>query len=272
MAATPEQIDRAARESGLDFTDEHGRAQMKAVHALGEGGAYGVLIGRDGAGKSAMLKVMTAVWADKGREVYGASLAREQAEAMTDGGIRKDNIQAFSVLLDVLNDGRLKLGRSDVVAVDEVGQIGTRQMLDLLRHRDAMGLSIVGLGDNRQCSAIEAGEIISLSRRALGADAVPEILTTVRQRSERERKIVTHFRENRPARAIAMKREDGFAHMVMGGPAATVAAVERKAATGCRRTSSSTAWRNGQRYGRAGPSTISGTSQRMTGGHSSPGA
>ncbi len=92
-------------------------------------------------------------------------------KAMTDGGIRKDNIQAFSVLLDVLNDGRLKLGRSDAVAVDEVGQIGTRQMQDLLRHRDAMGFSIVGLGDNRHCSSIEAGEIISFSRRALGGCA-----------------------------------------------------------------------------------------------------
>ena len=46
---------------------------------------------------------------------------------------------------------------------------------------------------------------------------MPEILTTVRQHSEREREIVTHFRENRPERAIAMKREDGSAHMVMGG-------------------------------------------------------
>ena len=55
--------------SGLDFSDEHGQAQLRAVHMLGEGGAYGVLIGRDGAGKSTMLKVMTTVWAEQGREV-----------------------------------------------------------------------------------------------------------------------------------------------------------------------------------------------------------
>ena len=92
---------------------------------------------------------------------------------MTDGGIDKKNVKAFSVLLDELNGGRAKLSRRDVVAVDEIGQIGTRQMLDLLRHRDRMGFSIVGLGDNRQCSAIEAGEIISLlpprPRRRCGA-------------------------------------------------------------------------------------------------------
>src|SRR5208337_3025479 len=35
LAATPEQIDRAAAASGLDFTDEHGRAQLRAVHTLG---------------------------------------------------------------------------------------------------------------------------------------------------------------------------------------------------------------------------------------------
>ena len=56
-----------------------------------------------------------------------------------------------------------------------------RQALELLRLRDRQGFSVVALGDDKQCESIEAGAIIELSRRALGAEQVPQILTTVRQ-------------------------------------------------------------------------------------------
>ena len=43
------------------------------------------------------------------------------------------------------------------------------------------------MGGPKQCQAIEAGPVIELLRRALGVDAVPELLTTARQQSARER-------------------------------------------------------------------------------------
>jgi hypothetical protein len=59
--------------------------------------------------------------------------------------------------------------------------------------------------------------VVNLMRRALGAEAVPEILTTRRQRTEREREIAGLFREGKAAEALAMKREDGTAEAVPGG-------------------------------------------------------
>ena len=44
---------------------------------------------------------------------------------------------------------------------------------------------------------------VDLVRRALGPGQVPEILTTVRQRAEREREIAGHWREGRAAEALA---------------------------------------------------------------------
>ena len=88
-------------------------------------------------------------------------------------------------------------------------------------------------------SSIESGAIIDLSRRALGAEQVPEILTTVRQQTEREREIVGLFREGRAREALDMKIADGTAEMVSGGYAETIARVaklyaERLLATGDR--------------------------------------
>lgn len=62
--------------------------------------------------------------------------------------------------------------------------------------------------------------MINLLRQALGEEAVPQILTTVRQQSERERKIAGLFCEGRPAaaaRAIDLKLEAGIAVAVEGG-------------------------------------------------------
>ena len=57
----------------------------------------------------------------------------------------------------------------------------------------------------------------TLSRRAFGAEQVPEILTTRRQETERERRIAGLFRDGRAAEALDLKRADGTAEMAYGG-------------------------------------------------------
>ena len=141
-----------------------------------------------GAGKTTALKPLVAAWRDQGRTVYGASLAWRQADDLTSAGIDKSNVKAFSVLLDGVRDGSIRLDRNSVVAVDEWGLIGTWGALRLLRMQERYGFAIVALGDDKQCASVEAGSIIDLSRRALGPEQVPEILTTRRQQTERERK------------------------------------------------------------------------------------
>ena len=210
-------LNRAIVTSGLDFTDDHGKRQLQVIEQLAVGGRFGVAIGTAGAGKTALLQPLVAAWKEQGREVMGASLAWRQADDLTSAGIDQRNVQAFSVLMDGLKDGSIKVDRNTVIAVDELGLLGTRQGLELLRKRDQRGFSIVALGDDKQCSSIEAGAIIDLSRRALGAEQVPEILTTKRQQTEREREIVRLFRDGDAAQALAMKRSDGTAEMAYGG-------------------------------------------------------
>jgi hypothetical protein len=114
----------------------------------------------------------------------------------------------------------------------------------------------VALGDDKQCTAISAGAIIDLSRRALGAEQVPEILTTRRQKTEREQQIAGLFREGRVAEALDMKRADRTAEMVYGGHDGVVARVaqlylERLEATGVAPSISAPTNSDAQRIGEA---------------------
>ena len=106
-----------------------------------------------------------------------------------------------------MEKGTVTLGRQSVVVVDELSLLGTRQGLELLRLQADHGFRLVMIGDDKQCQSIEAGPIIDLARKALGEEAVPEILTTVRQQTERERDIAGLFRDGKAGLALGMKRE-----------------------------------------------------------------
>jgi phage/plasmid primase-like uncharacterized protein len=214
-ALSPAALAAAVERSGLDFTDAHGKAQRAALERLGTGGAVGVAVGVAGSGKTTLLRPLVDAWTAQGDTIVGVAIAWRQAEPLKEAGI--GSVAALTGFLHGVAAGRISVGPRTVVVVDELGQVGARQMLELLRLRAAHGFRIVATGDDRQCQGIEAGPVVNLMRRALGAEAVPEILTTRRQRTEREREIAGLFREGKAAEALAMKRQDGTAEAVPGG-------------------------------------------------------
>ncbi len=202
---------------GLRFQGSHGAAQRDIIDRLGQGGRLSVAIGVAGAGKSALLAPLVDAWRADGREVYGAALAWRQTDDLAGAGIAAGNRAAFAAFLKRAEDGRLLLGRNSVVVVDELGLVGTRQLLDLLRLQNRHGFQIVAVGDPKQCAAIEAGPVISILATALGKNGVPEILTTLRQRTQEERDTSLMFREGRAADALAIKQGNGTAQLAPGG-------------------------------------------------------
>jgi len=226
-ALAPGQIDRAVRDvtarDGLDFTSEHGLQQRAIIDTLGTSGRLAVAIGVAGAGKSTLLRPLVEAWTapterqGDERTVYGTALATRQAVALADAGIEPRNTMPMTALLARAADGRIALDKRSVVVVDELGQIGTKQVLGLLRLQAERGFSIVGIGDDRQGQAIDAGSSIHLVQRALGDGAVPELGSTVRQLRERDRATSLLFREGKAAAGIDRLNEDGHTVLVQGG-------------------------------------------------------
>ena len=215
-ALLPGEIERAIVASGLDVArePEHAAAQRAAIHALGEGGRLGVVIGVAGAGKTTLMAPLVRAWQARGREVIGLGLAWRQADALQETGMR--TTYAVAPFLDAVQRGEIRVGRGTVLAIDEVSQVGPRQFLALLELQQATGCTIKALGDPEQCQAIEAGDTMEILRRVLPKTAMPELLSTVRQETQRARCIAGLFREGKAAEALALKRTDGTA-MLVGG-------------------------------------------------------
>ena len=216
-ALAPEAVEAAVGCSGYDFTSEHGQGQRAVMDRLGQGGRLSVAIGVAGAGKSTLLSPLVDAWTAEGRTVYGAALAWRQSEDLQKAGIASDRQAAMSVFLNRATRQQIALDRRSVVVVDELGLLGTRQLLDLLWLQREHGFQLVAVGDPKQCQSIEAGAVIELLRQALGPEAVPELLSTVRQQTEQERETSLLFREGQAAEALARKRENGTAQIVPGG-------------------------------------------------------
>ncbi len=214
-------MDRA----GVVFTAE----QRAAIYALGLGGRLTMLTGAAGVGKTTLLEPLVAAWqADRrfspeGREVIGAALAWRQADALRESGVMRT--YAMEILLRAIEKGEFQASRNTVLVVDEISQIAPRQILKLLELQAKTGMTIKMLGDREQAQAIEGGDAMELIRRALPKAALPELLTTVRQRSERGREIASLFREGQAGSALMMKRADGDAMMVGGDRGQVVAQI-----------------------------------------------
>ena len=227
----PAQVDAAAAALDIRFTGRTGEEQRTAAHAMAQAGKLGVFIGVAGVGKTTrVLPGLVKAWRDDGQETWGTAVAWRQARELQSAGIERAKCIALAPLLAGLADGTIGLTERSVVVLDEVSLVGTRQLLRLLQEREKIGFKLVLTGDERQCQSIDAGPTLDLLRKALGDAAIPEILSTVRQQSERERETATMFRNGAAKEALERKRADNTAELVPGGYQAAVARVAQLAA------------------------------------------
>ncbi|WP_291366544.1 MobF family relaxase [Acetobacter sp. UBA5411] len=193
-----EQIRTAIEASGGHYDDEHGQSQKAAIYALGRGGKLSMLTGVAGSGKTFLLKPLVAAWkgdttfAPEGREVIGLATAWRQADALAEAGIH--DRWALAPFLMRLEKGDHTVTENTVLVIDEVGQVAPRQMLQLMELQRRTGCTIKVLGDREQAQSIEAGDALEILRRVLAKEDMPELLSTVRQTTARNREIAGLFR------------------------------------------------------------------------------
>jgi len=209
----------------IDPDGQNWREQSAAIDAAGTGPRLAVIEGVAGAGKTTLLTPLVSAVKAEQRHVHGLARGWKQATALRDSGIDQKDIAATSTFLNRIAKGKLALNENSIVILDELSQVGRGEMLKLLQLQQQHGFRLVAVGDPRQGGSIDP-EVFSLLKEALG-DKIPHILTSVRQRTERERKISSLFRGGGESahQAIQMRREDSHAITVAGGRDATIARV-----------------------------------------------
>jgi phage/plasmid primase-like uncharacterized protein len=218
LALTSDDVSAAVIRSGVSYAGRGGNAQREAVETIGTDGGLSVVVGVPGSGKSTyVLRPVVEGWKHRGLEVWGTAQAWRQAKDLRSAGIEPGKLRALDPLLAGIAEGRTKVGENSVVVLDEVGRIGTRQLLELLRLREKHSFKLAVFGDDKQATAIEAGPVVNLLRRALGEERIPMLLETVRQEKVREQEIAAMWRDGKAAEAIKAKRADGTAELVPGG-------------------------------------------------------
>ena len=238
-------LERVSHVRGYDFSTDHGRKQAAMAEAFAAGGRAIVGIGVAGAGKTAALEPVIDAYHAAGWQSYGVTLAWRQTHSLkgagvgkkkraftmmpdtdrlTDVGIGEDKAFALTVFLKQAGAGELVLNDKTLIVIDEIATLGTRQILELGRLQAEHGFKLVGMGDDKQCQAIEAGHAIKLFRRALGKDQVPEILETIRQKRIEDRETARLFRDGDAGKALERKEAAGLLHLTPGGYADAIKA------------------------------------------------
>ncbi len=167
--------------------------------------------------------------------MIGISQAWRQADELKAGELGQAGVHetaAITPFLDGVRDGSIKVDANTVLVIDEAAQLGPRQFLEVMRLWRQTGCTVRGMGDGEQCQSIEASSAVEIMVRNMPPEALPKLLHTVRQKTERAREIAGLFRGtglsgapleaqqkhrlDEVTRALDMKREDGHARLIEG--------------------------------------------------------
>ncbi len=140
--------------------------QRKALDALlCSTNRVSVFRGGAGTGKSFVLRELVEQAQQAGRRVVVLAPQRQQVVDMEKAGLPSPSTVASFLL-------KRELVAGAVVAVDEAGQIGGRQMLELLRLACENNARVILSGDTRQHGAVEASDALLAIERHSGVKPV----------------------------------------------------------------------------------------------------
>ncbi|HTQ50100.1 MAG TPA: AAA family ATPase, partial [Candidatus Acidoferrales bacterium] len=181
--------------------------QRNALDALlGSTDRISIFRGGAGTGKSFVLRDLVEQAQRSGRRVVVLAPQRQQVADMEKAGLPSPTTVANFLL-------KRELAGNALIVVDEAGQIGGRQMLELLRIAREKNGRVILSGDTRQHGAVEASDALLAIARHSGVKPV-ELHTVRRQdpalgRTISERARIKQYRQAVEA-AAAGKLVDSF--------------------------------------------------------------
>jgi conjugative relaxase-like TrwC/TraI family protein len=154
------------RESGIEL----GADQAAAVRGvLSSGASVQSLVGPAGTGKSFVVGVLNHAWTDPTlwdghrRKVVGLAASQIATNVLADEGLSTRNITGWLDTQARLAGGSShpddltwRLGRGDVVVVDESAMADLAALAEIQRHVEVAGAELLLTGDHRQLAAVGA--------------------------------------------------------------------------------------------------------------------
>jgi len=168
-----------------------------------------VVTGVPGSGKTALISEVAAAYREAGYNVRAVSVANSAVDVLR----RETDVPARSVAKELYEwgRGRERLGERDLLVIDEVSTLGTKQGADVLREARERGATVLALGDDRQFQAVAHGNALELMQRALGENTV-DLEKTRRQQEPWQRDATEAVRRGDVREALDAYRERGFVH------------------------------------------------------------
>jgi len=208
-APTKAVVRAALAKQNRDLRDRHGVSlsaeQENAVIHMTNSSRLSMVVGRAGTGKSTILAAAHDAWERAGLCVHGAALSGKAAAGLSEAsGIASRTLASLELSWANGNDP-IKPG--DVLAVDEAGMIGTRQLDRIAGKIDEIGAKLVLVGDPDQLPPIEAGEPFRGLTERHGASHLTEIH---RQSADWQKQATSDLAAGRISEAVTIHKSQGI--------------------------------------------------------------
>ena len=181
--------------------------QQEAVRFITSDKSIEALTGFAGAGKSAAIAAARDAWQAEGYRVLGGALSGIAAENLQrESGIESRTLASWEKAWEA---GRERLGKRDVLVIDEAGMVGSRQLERIVSEAAERGAKVVLVGDAEQLQPIEAGAAFRAIAERVGYQELSGIR---RQREAWQREASGDFARGEPGRAFDRYQEHGAIH------------------------------------------------------------
>jgi len=175
------------------------REQLRLVSAIArDGHGLDAVIGVAGSGKTTALEALALAWTQAGYRVLGTATSGQAARNLGDEA--KIDAHTVASLTRSLEKGRITLGPTDLVILDEAGMTEDADLLKLLSAAGAAKAHVVMVGDPHQLSAVgPGGAMEAVSARHPGVHTLSE---NRRQSDEAERAALAELRHGEVSVAV----------------------------------------------------------------------
>jgi conjugative relaxase-like TrwC/TraI family protein len=168
--AVPQLVTEGQAAAALAGTDLDPQQRAAVTGLLTTSRFFSCLVAAAGTGKTHTMAAYSKAWAQlTGGRVICLTLSENAARVAAGEGFT----EAWNIARFFAN--KVRVGRGDVLAVDEASQVSTTGLARICSLALQAGARVIGVGDTRQLPAVEAGGLFSLIARRHGHWKLTEV-------------------------------------------------------------------------------------------------